>query len=161
MKRSETNVPAVAEIMTTRIVTLQHDLEIHEAIQVLLRHKISGAPVVNADEELVGILSEKDCLRMFVEGAYDNRPGGGKVFDYMPTKIVTCVEEDDLFAVASLFFKNSFRRLPVLRRGKLVGLISRSDVLKGSIKLWGGNMPDKSADSDSVFLTEEIKAALK
>jgi CBS domain-containing protein len=154
-----TDIPNVKQFMTKKIISLRPEMDIYDAINILLKHKISGAPVVDADHVLVGILSEKDCLRMFTEAVYDKSPGG-KVSDFMSKTLVTCTEEQDLFCVADLFFKNSFRRMPVLRDGKLIGLVSRPDVLKGSIALWqsGGA---KKAWSDSVYLTEEIKAALK
>ncbi|MFT5121464.1 MAG: CBS domain-containing protein [Kiritimatiellia bacterium] len=150
-------VPLAKEFMTRRIVTLHPDMDIYDAIRGLLKHHISGAPVVE-DGMLVGILSEKDCLNMFTKSVYDTIPGG-VVRDYMSKKIVSCNQDDDLFAVAGIFFKNSFRRLPVLENGKLIGLVSRPDVLKGSMELWAE--PDhKKKWSDSVYLTEEIKAAL-
>ena len=154
-----TKIPLVKEFMTKKIITLRPDMDIYDAIGVLLKHKISGAPVTNPANELVGMLSEKDCLHMFTEAAYENIPGG-KVESYMSRDLVCCEENQDLFSVADLFFKNSFRRVPVTKDGKLIGLVSRPEVLKGSIELWKAHGGTR-AWSDSVYLTEEIKAALK
>ena len=66
------NVPIVKSFMTRHVITVRDDQNIYEALKTLLKHKMSGAPVVNADGELVGMLSEKDCLKMFVRGAFEN-----------------------------------------------------------------------------------------
>ena len=150
-------VPLVNEFMTRRIVSLDPDMDIYDAIRSLLKHRISGAPVVKNDV-LVGILSEKDCLHMFTKSVYDTIPGG-VVRDYMSSKLTVCSPDDDLFTVAGMFFKNSFRRLPVVEDGKLIGLVSRPDVLMGSIELWAEPGQSKKW-TDAVYLTEEIKAAL-
>jgi predicted transcriptional regulator len=65
----------VKEYMQRRLVTLQPDMPIEVAIQLLLKNRISGAPVVDEDRKLIGVLSEKDCLRIFANGAYNVLPG--------------------------------------------------------------------------------------
>ncbi|HET6494155.1 MAG TPA: CBS domain-containing protein [Thermoleophilia bacterium] len=120
----------VADIMATRLVTFSPDLNIHEAIRLLLEQRISGAPVVDADGALVGVLSKKDCLKIVFSSRYhDDR--GGPVRDYMSTPVETMDATLDVVSAAQHFLGSHFRRFPVLRDGKLVGQVSRYDVLKG------------------------------
>lgn len=153
-----TQIPLVKDFMTKALITLGPDTDIFAAIDILLKNRISGAPVVDARKRLIGILSEKDCLRVFASGAF-HQLVGGIVADYMSKNLTTVDPEDDLFKVAGLFFKNSFRRLPVLDDGVLVGQVSRRDVLQASRKIWAQSFP-ASPWSDSRYLTDEIKAAL-
>ena len=120
----------VADIMSTRLVTFPPDMNIHEAIRILLEERISGAPVVAADGALVGVLSKKDCLRIVFSSRYhDDR--GGPVRDFMSTPVETMDAALDVVSAAQHFLASHFRRFPVLRDGKLVGQVSRYDVLKG------------------------------
>lgn len=122
-------IRTAADIMITRLVTFMPDTNIHEAIRVLLDKRISGAPVVDADGSLVGMLSKKDCLKIVFSSQYhDDR--GGPVRDFMSTPVETLDASQDLVSVAQLFLDSHFRRFPVLRDGKLVGQVSRADILK-------------------------------
>ena len=156
------NVPVVRDFMTRNVITVRDDQNIYEALKILLKHKLSGAPVVNSDAELVGMLSEKDCLKMFVRGAFENDHQVGKnVSEYMQKTLVTCGPQDGVFKIADMFFQNSFRRLPVLdEKGKMVGLITRRDVLLSSIEIWK-DTPAGLQWSDSKYLSDDIKLMLK
>lgn len=146
------------EIMSKTLVTLQPDMDMIEAMFLLLKHHISGAPVVDDEWRVVGVLSEKDCLRMFAHGAYDKSPSG-HVKDYMSTQVTTVDPSTDLFTIADIFLKNSFRRLPVAEEGKLIGQVSRRDVLDGSRALWLES-PVKPKWTDSKYVPDEIRARL-
>ena len=148
-------VPVVREVMATSLVTLRPEQDIHDAIGSLLKHRISGAPVVDAAGQLVGILSEKDCLRVFASDAY-YQLAGGVVGDYMSRTLTTVDPDDDVFKVAELFTHNSYRRLPVLDEGKLVGQVSRRDILQASLKLLHGKKPW----TDSKYLSPDLQALL-
>ena len=153
------HIPTAREFMTTSLVTIRPDMDIYEAIDILLKSNISGAPVVNEAGCLKGVLSEKDCLRLFAVGAFDQLPGGN-VERYMSSEVKTVGPEYDLFTVADIFIKNQFRRLPVVENGKIIGQVSRRDVLIGSKKILESS-PIKKEWTDSKYLTDEIKAALK
>jgi predicted transcriptional regulator len=103
-------------------------------------------------------LSEKDCLRVFASGAYYNG-AGGQVSDYMTRAVSTIEPDDELFQVADLFMTHSFRRLPVVEGGKLVGQVSRRDVLMASLKMCEES-PIKPPFTDAKYLTDEMKAVL-
>ena len=148
----------VREFMATRLVTLTPDMDIFTAMRLLLQHRVSGAPVIDKDQHLLGILSERDCLRVFASGAY-YKEAGGCVADYMSKVLETVGPDDELFQVADVLLANSFRRLPVVEDGKLVGQVSRRDVLMASLKLCEES-PVKPPFSDTKYLTDEMKAAL-
>lgn len=153
-------VPSVKDCMTTKLVTLSLGIDMEDAIRKLLKHQISGAPAVDQDRRLLGVLSEKDCLRIFANAAYNVLPGA-VVEQYMSTKITTIDSEADLFSAAQIFLNNPFRRLPIVDdEGRLVGQISRRDVLNGSHDVWAGSSPFKKQWTDSKYITDEIKAVL-
>lgn len=118
----------VKDCMTTRVITLTPETNIFEAVQTLLKHDISGAPVVNQTGKLIGILSEHDCIKVTLQRAYFEA-GGGKVKDFMSEKVVTVNPNADIISVAQKFLTYNKRRFPVVDRGELVGQISRRDIL--------------------------------
>lgn len=115
--------------MARKLITFRPDTNIYTAISTLVRHGISGAPVVNEKGELLGIISEKDCLRVLANGVFHRYPGG-PVSEYMTQAVMTVHPDTDMFTVADIFLKNVFRRLPVVEGRKVVGQISRRDVLR-------------------------------
>ncbi len=151
-------VPLVREIMATSLVTLRPEQSIEEAIHLLLKHKVSGATVVNAAGAPVGVLSEKDCLRVLANDAF-YKSTGGSVADYMSREITTINPDVELFHAAELFLNNPFRRLPVVEGGRLVGQVSRRDVLLGSLRLFEES-PVSKPWTDAKYLSEAVKAAL-
>jgi CBS domain-containing protein len=120
--------PAVGEFMTRKVVTLDPGSSMGEAIRTLIQHRISGAPVVDANGRLVGILSEKDCLRVLTAEALDGVPGGN-VESYMTREVDTVTPDANLYDVVACFLQRHFRRLPVVVDGRLVGQVSRRDAL--------------------------------
>lgn len=117
------------EIMTRSLVTFRPDTGIYEAVRTLISRKISGAPVIDDERRLVGILSEKDCFRVLTTTAFEGNPEG-KVRDYMTAQPKTVSPETSFYEIVSILQREAFRRLPVVdRRGRLVGQISRRDVL--------------------------------
>jgi len=125
------NQESVRDYMSTKLITFTPDEDITEAIKTLLNNKISGAPVVDKTGKLVGMLSEKDCIRLLVDGPYNQIPtGDGQVKDYMSKNIKTLVHTSSIMDAAYEFVNCSYRRFPVLEGKKLVGQISRRDVLR-------------------------------
>lgn len=119
----------VADIMARQLVTFSPDMNIHEAIRILLEKRISGAPVVDADNALAGVLSKKDCLKIVFSTRYHD-DWGGPVRDFMSAPVETMDAALDIVSAAQHFLGSNFRRFPVLRDGKLVGQVSRYDILK-------------------------------
>ena len=119
-----------ADIMTRSVVTLSPDMDIYGALQRLLKKKISGAPVVDLDGHLVGVLSEKDCLKVLTGEALDGLPEG-KVSDYMTRSVQSITPTTSIYDIVDHFLQAHFRRLPVVdQAGRVVGQVSRRDVLK-------------------------------
>ena len=112
-------------IMTTDVVAVKRHTPILQAIEILVEQNITGLPVVNDDMTLAGIISEKDMLGLLSELEDD-----AKVEDYMSTDVVAFDQEDDLIAICECLVNNHFRRVPILDNGKLVGIISRKDIIK-------------------------------
>jgi len=151
-------VPLVEEFMTSKVVTLDPEMDIYEAILKMIKHDVSGSPVATPDGTLVGMLSEKDCMGIFASAAYSNLPGG-TVAEYMVMHPETIGLKADLFTVAGIFMHRPYRRLPVVDGEELKGVVSRTDILRASVELW--QHPDGRDWTDSKYLTDEIKALLK
>lgn len=119
----------VRDYMTRHLVTFRADTDLFTAINRLLEHRISGAPVVDTQGHLIGLLSEGDCLRGILSGAYYEAIGGN-VSMYMTTEVETISPETDIIEVSERFLRGRRRRMPVIEEGRLIGQISRSDVLR-------------------------------
>jgi CBS domain-containing protein len=118
-----------ADMMAGSLVTLSPDTDIYEAMQTLVRNRISGAPVVDRDGCLLGLLSEKDCLRVLTGQALDGLPHS-RVRDYMTKAVETISLTTSLYDIVDLFLTRTYRRLPVVdETGRIVGQVSRRDVL--------------------------------
>lgn len=119
-----------SDYMAEKLVTFTPDTDLFQAINQLLEHRITGAPVICKDGKLVGLLSEADCLKAILTLTYHEEEMGGRVGDYMSPEVYTINHDADIIAVAEDFITNGRRRLPVVKDGKLVGQISRRDVLR-------------------------------
>jgi len=119
--------------MAASLVTLEPKQTILEAMQTLLKHQISGAPVVDESGELVGILSELDCLRMLASDEFyaDDQEEGSLVEHFMTCGFRTIPPDLGIYGISHYFLTSPIRRLPVVDDGKLIGQVSRRDVLKG------------------------------
>ncbi|MGB0592339.1 MAG: CBS domain-containing protein [Myxococcota bacterium] len=123
-----TEKPTVADYMATNLHTLTADADIRDAVDFLLEHRISGAPVIGGDGALVGVISEKDCLRLLAKGD-DHQRASGTVADFMTREPATVPSTMDVYFAAGVFLTRPYRRFPVVDDGKLVGQISRRDIL--------------------------------
>jgi CBS domain-containing protein len=122
-------IPTAADVMVRRVHTIRSDADIDRAVRLLLQHGHSGAPVVDADGVPQGVLSEHDCIRVLAQTLADRRPEG-HVSAHMTTEIETVPASEDILAIAGRFASGRHRRLLVIDDGRLVGLISRSDLLR-------------------------------
>ena len=126
------NAPMLArDIMVTRLVTLSPGVDVYDAIGLLLKHRISGAPVIDDAGRYLGVFSEKCCMSVLLTAAYDGMPTS-RIDPFIDTDARTINEETDLLTIAQIFLNTESRRLPVLRSGRLVGQVSRRDVLKAA-----------------------------
>ncbi|MFN3193282.1 MAG: CBS domain-containing protein [Aureliella sp.] len=126
-----------SELMTRNLVTLSPELEVLDAINVLLKKRISGAPVVEATGEFLGVFSESSCMRVVVNAAYDSLPDAG-LLPFVDTDPPTIAPGTDLLTICQTFLDQATRRLPVLDHGRLIGMVSRRDVMRKVTKLVNG-----------------------
>lgn len=112
-------------IMNTHVISISRNEDIYEAINIMALNNITGLPVVDEHENLVGIITEKDVLAMLYN--LDDKPG--LVRDFMTSEVVCFDQEDDLNDVVDALRTNHFRRVPILNDGRLVGIISRKDII--------------------------------
>ncbi len=130
-KKSPIEQLLVENLMSTNLVTFSPEDSIDHVLEVLTKRKISGGPVVDESGDLVGIISEVDCLKEIIKGKYTNTPRfPGKVSEHMTKDVITLTPGLSLFDAASKFLQLGIRRFPVLKDGRLVGQISLSDVIR-------------------------------
>jgi len=116
----------VNTIMTTDVITVTPETPIYEALSLLSQHRISGIPVVDDDQCVVGVLTEKDVLRILV----DRRLGVlSTVDDYMTRDVICFTEEDSAIDLCKFFIRSHIRRVPIVRDNKIVGIVSRADII--------------------------------
>ncbi len=129
---AETKTVLVVDYMTKDLTTFRPDTQILEVVDTLLEKGITGAPVLNDKKEIVGLVDDKNCLRMLFDGAYHNQPVENKTVAHYMTNVMKTVSPDtDIFEVADIFLTTIYKRLLVVDdRGKLLGQISRRDVLR-------------------------------
>jgi len=122
---------SVVDYMSTKLITFRPDQHMDEVIDTLLKNKISGGPVVNEHGELVGIISEGDCMKEVVRGKYNNMPNlSGKVSEHMTTGVISISPDTNIFEAAKMFLDKRIRRFPVVNMGKLIGQISQKDIMR-------------------------------
>ena len=125
-------LPTVREFMDKYVDTLSPETDIMEAVDFLLEKRVTGALVANSKGELVGILTEFDCLKLLTLGGADHEVPKGKVKDFMTSEVETIPPTMDIYYVAGLFMSKNFRRLPVVEDGRIVGAITQFDVLRAA-----------------------------
>ena len=122
------------EFMTRDVTCVTPDMDVMEAMKLLVDHSISGAPVVDERGNLVGVLTERDCLTTVVQSSYHGSSFGGPVADFMSTAPKTIDADTSLLDVAQQLVQTKFRRFPVMQNNRVVGLISRRDVLRALVE---------------------------
>jgi CBS domain-containing protein len=118
--------------MSTNLVSLTPDMDILKAVEMLVENRISGAPVLDRRGNLVGILSEQDCLKVALSAGYHG-DAVGTVTEYMQRDPRTVDIDTSIVEIASMFLQDGFRRYPVMKNNRLVGQINRHDVLRAVI----------------------------
>lgn len=138
-KRPEklTNKPIlVSDYMIKKVISFSPEDSLLNVIDTLIRKHISGAPVLNNRGELVGIISEGDCIKKITESRYFNKPiGNSTIKNQMIKDVETISKNMNIFDAANQFLKSRRRRFPVIHDGRLVGLISQKDILKAILEI--------------------------
>lgn len=131
------NIPKARDVMTRELVHLSPDMSVIRATRLLVAHQSSGAPVLDVDGRLVGILTEYDCLRVLASGQFsqDAHEEDERVGAIMSTDVLSVPVDLDLFSIAHRFLERPLRRLPVLDGERVAGMVCRRDVLAGIDRL--------------------------
>ena len=130
----------VSDYMTRNLITFRAEQTVLEVMDTLIKKKISGGPVVNEKYELIGIISEGDCMKQISESRYYNHPMEDiKVEQHMIRNVDTIDGDMNVFDAANKFLESRHRRFPIIQDGKPVGQISQRDVLKAALQLKGRN----------------------
>jgi CBS domain-containing protein len=156
------------QIMTKNVITIGPDASILDAAKLMLEHHISGLPVVDKYGKLIGIVSEGDFLRRSEIGTQRKRPrwlqfligsdreaneyvrqSGRKVREVMTADPLTVTEETSLEDLVRSMEKHDVKRLPVIRNERLVGIVTRANLLQAVASL-ARDVPDPTADDDHI-----------
>ncbi len=124
----------VADYMTKRLVKLHKNTDIFDAIKLLLEHKITSAPVVDEHGALIGIFSEKDGIKVVLDSVY-NQTVSAKVTEFMAEDVVSVDAESSIVDLAERFKDSAIRAFPVFDDNELVGIVSRTDILKALVSI--------------------------
>jgi CBS domain-containing protein len=160
-----------ADVMTHDVLTIEREATVAEAIRLMLENKISGLPVLANGRKVVGILTEGDLLRRSETGTQRHRPRwleilmgpgrmageyvrthGRKVAEIMTTDLVSVTGDTSLEEVVGLMERHRIKRLPVLDRDMLIGLVSRADLLRSLLHAL--EAPHDEARNDDQILTD-------
>jgi CBS domain-containing membrane protein len=144
-ERAAFRVP-VRDVMTNNVVFVKRDADLHEAARILSENKISGMPVIDDDNRVIGVISEADLLMLagvrrghvfrdilhhILGEPVSAKNGGDRVEDVMSFPPITSMADDDISEVANILDEKRIKRLPVVdAEGKLIGIISRADIVK-------------------------------
>ncbi|MDB9887479.1 CBS domain-containing protein [Polaribacter sp.] len=127
----------VSDYMTKKLITFKPEDSLDHVIHLLIANKISGGPVINDQNELIGIISETDCIKHVSESKYYNMPSDSDntVAKKMNSNVDTIDKDMNIFDAASKFINSKRRRFPIVENGKLIGQISQKDVLKAALNI--------------------------
>jgi CBS-domain-containing membrane protein len=131
----------VSDYMTMNLITFKAEDSLDHVIEQLITYKISGGPVVNDKNELIGIISEGDCIKHISDSMYYNMPmdSANTVGKNMVSEVETIDKNMNIFDAATKFISSKRRRFPIVENGKLIGQISQKDILKAALKMKGNS----------------------
>lgn len=137
IKKAVKKIPSVEEYMTRDLITFKKDTDINVVIKSLLDNKISGAPVLNDNGQVVGLIDDKDCLNVLFGNVYNRLPTTtDTVSNYMSNVMKSISIDQNILDVALVFVSSPYKRLMVMdNNNKLVGQISRVDILRAIMEL--------------------------
>ena len=116
----------VREIMEENVITLKENADIDEAIETFLTKNVGGTPIVNDDNQLISLITERDVIRALLDKIDENEV----IDDYITRKVIVATPGERLKDVARTMVRNGFRRLPVVSEERLVGIITSTDFIK-------------------------------
>lgn len=149
---SQPSFPAMHEVMKHHPLKLSPKMHMVKAEHLLAKKKYSAAPVVDDDGQLVGLLTELMCLEAMASAVFYDEPVG-IVANHMTTQVRTVTPEDTAENVTDIFRQTGYRQLPVLEDGRLVGVVSRNDLMEAMRRFWKHQAP---SSLDAIAQEEHI-----
>jgi len=144
-----------SDIMVKKVITLRPDMPVINAIRIMMKHKIAGAPVVGVDGRYIGVFSEKCSLSVLLGMEYESSPNS-EIRSYIDTDARFIHEDTDMLSIVDIFLNEPYRRLPVLKNdNELAGLVCRRDVLKAFYN--GIKQGQKTSDSGILYLSSILE----
>ena len=134
------------DVMISGLLTVRTSTPVYEAMEILATRNVTGLPVVDDYMNLLGVVSEKDILKLL----YDPDAKPGLAEEYMTTGVIGFDQGTSLFEICDCLINNNFRRVPILDHGKLVGIISRTDIMAYIMK----NRSRSSARNQNISLQD-------
>lgn len=122
------------DVMSKDVITISPDATLSDVIELLIAKEISGMPVVDSEEKIIGIISEKDILNFAFSGNLHNT----KVKEAMTKKVTSFPPDADVDSIALAISQHQIRRVPIVEAGKVIGIVSRRDIIRIALKI-GGN----------------------
>src|SRR5215471_15521933 len=129
MHSGEATMPLIRDIMSKVVVSIRPNTTLNDAVKVLTKHHLSGAPVVSTEGQVVGFISEPNLMDVL----FDQEVRTQKVSDYMSDEVQMVHIDDSISVAANMFAMYGFRRLPVVDNGRLIGVVTRRDLLADSL----------------------------
>jgi CBS domain-containing protein len=120
--------------MVTDVVAIGPDTDVIDAVRILLKHRVSGVPVVDEDGNYLGVFSEKCSMHVLLDAAYEQLPVHD-VRSFMDVEAQTISPDTQLLSIAQVVLLTPYRRLPVVEKGKLIGIVTGRDVMKCWMRL--------------------------
>lgn len=164
------------DVMVSEVVTVHPETTIAEAVALLDKHDVSALPVVDAGGHLLGIISEADLVRRVEIGTEKHRPWwmeavtgaavlagefakshGKRVEELMTTDVVSAGEDADLAEIATLLERHRIKRIPITRDGKVVGVVSRSNLIQALASVVGRANGASAEDGDRAIRSELLR----
>ena len=166
------------DVMTTKVITVGENATVPEAAKLLVEHGISAVPVIDKDDRVVGMVSEGDLLHRAETGTERRRSWwletgistdqlaaeyikshSGKVGEVMTRGVISVIEQTAVADIAVLLETHRIKRVPVLRDGKLVGIVSRANLVRALAMTING--PPSVTEADDRAIRDKLLAELK
>jgi CBS domain-containing protein len=147
------NLPLVRDYMDKYVETLSPETDIRDAVDFMLEKRVTGVIVANGKKQLAGILTEYDCLKLLTLGDSQHEAPFGKVKDFMTpaAEVQTIPPGMDIYYAAGLFVSAKFRRFPVVENGRIVGAITRFDIMRAVQRRLPTLVPHESFDTEDAI----------
>ena len=130
----------IRDCMSTNMILFKKDQSVIEVVEQLIKHRISGGPVIDDHQHVIGIISEGDCIKQISESRYYNMPMEDTTIEkYMSKEVDTISPDINLFDAAHKFLVSKRRRFPVVENNKIIGVVSQKDILRTALYLKGSS----------------------